>query len=516
MRTSWREKPFLQERRRHIKRTGREPMKLKLDKNSSIPVYRQIAGEIEKKILQEELPAGYKLPSERRLAEEAGVHRNTIIKAYDVLIAKELCVVSREKPKGYFIKVPQESQDFSKRFFPLEKAFRYEFRKPEKRFNDIYWKSEPDKLIPFGGLIMDRQLNPVKGMEHVVSRIFDSSKVASTKEFLQETERLRENIRKLLTNQNIYVNTKNIQIFAESNQTITYLMMLYLREGDCIVAEGPMVPDDYSIFYNRGIEVITIAMDEDGMKMDLLEEALRERKPKFIYTQPNYHNPTGITMSLAKRQTLLRLANTYNVPIIEEDYQKDFVYREHRLPSLYALDANKMVIYVDSFTLTFPYMMKIGYAVGPPDLIYMIGYALSVDETTIGGIGQYFLNEYIESGEYEKHIRMVQQIYGRRLELLCSELDKIADKGISYQKPEGGLLLWCTLADYINERELFKAAEEKGVLITPGWVFYDNSRSRKGHIRLCFSNVADEQIKRGIALLGQALDECKKDRRREE
>ena len=119
-------------------------MKLKLDKNSSIPVYRQIAGEIEKKILQEELPAGYKLPSERRLAEEAGVHRNTIIKAYDVLIAKELCVVSREKPKGYFIKVPQESQDFSKRFFPLEKAFRYEFRKPEKRFNDIYWKSEPD------------------------------------------------------------------------------------------------------------------------------------------------------------------------------------------------------------------------------------------------------------------------------------------------------------------------------------------------------------------------------------
>ena len=76
--------------------------------------------------------------------------------------------------------------------------------------------------------------------------------------------------------------------------------------------------------------------------------------------------------------------------------------------------------------------------------------------------------------------------------------------------------MWCTLADYINERELFKAAEEKGVLITPGWVFYDNSRSRKGHIRLCFSNVADEQIKRGIALLGQALDECKKDRRREE
>ncbi|MEY8364851.1 PLP-dependent aminotransferase family protein [Anaerovoracaceae bacterium 41-7] len=493
-------------------------MKLKIDKGSSIPIYKQIAREIEKKILWEELPSGYKLPAERRLAEEIGVHRNTIIKAYDVLIAKELCVVSREKPKGYFVKVPQESQEFGKRFFPLEKAFRYEFRKAEKRFNDIYWKSEPDEQIPFGGLIMDRRLNPVQGMEHVVSRIFDSSKVASTKEFLQETERLRENVRKLLTNQNIYVTTKNIQIFAESNQTITYLMIMYLREGDCIVAEEPMVPDNYSIFYNRGIEVITIPMDEDGMKMDLLEEALRERKPKFIYTQPNYHNPTGITMSLAKRQTLLRLANTYNVPVIEEDYQKDFVYSDHQIPSLYALDANKMVIYVDTFTLTFPYMMKIGYAVGPPDLMYMMGYALSVDETTIGGIGQYFLNEYIESGEFEKHIRCVQQVYSARLNLLCEELDKISDKGITYKKPKGGLLLWCTLENGINERELFRVAEEKGVLITPGWVFYDNSHSRKGHIRLCFSNVTDEQIRRGVALLGQALDECKrvKDRRREE
>lgn len=92
-------------------------MKLKIDKGSSIPIYKQIAREIEKKILWEELPSGYKLPAERRLAEEIGVHRNTIIKAYDVLIAKELCVVSREKPKGYFVKVPQESQEFGKRFF---------------------------------------------------------------------------------------------------------------------------------------------------------------------------------------------------------------------------------------------------------------------------------------------------------------------------------------------------------------------------------------------------------------
>ena len=152
---------------------------------------------------------------------------------------------------------------------------------------------------------------------------------------------------------------------------------------------------------------------------------------------------------------MLKLANDYNVPVIEEDYQWDFAY-EKRLPSLYTLDTNKLVIYIYSFTLIFPYMMKIGYAVGPADLIDMLGYALSVDETAVSGIGQYFLNEYINLGHYENHVKIVQKEYKGKLELLCSELDKITGKGISYQKPKGGLLLWCTLTDDINERALCK------------------------------------------------------------
>lgn len=484
-------------------------MDLKIDRSSCVPVYQQIARGIEEKISSQELTDGFKLPSERRLAEEIGVHRNTVIKAYDQLIADGLVVVSREKPKGYFVKTAQEAQKFGKRFFPLEKAFRYEFKRAEKTFNDVYWESESENMISFGGIIMDRSLNPARDMEHVVEKIFDCSKKGSMQGFREETHLLRQNICKLLTEQNIYVTPKNIQILAESNQIISYLMMMYLREGDCIVAEGPMVPDDFSIFYNRGIHVITVPMEKDGMRMDMLEEAIRTYKPKFIYTQPNYHNPTGITMSLKKRQKLLNLADDYNVPIIEEDYQRDFAYEDQRLPSLYALDTNKLVIYVYSFTMIFPYMMKIGFAVGPADLIDMMGYALSVDETAVSSIGQYFLNEYISSGQYGDHVKLVRGEYKAKLNLLCTELDKITVKGLAYQKPAGGLLLWCTLADDINERVFCKRAEEKGVLVVPGWVFYDNNKKKGGHIRLCFSNVTDDQIRRGVMLLGEALDECR-------
>lgn len=338
-------------------------MELNLDRESCVPVYQQIARKIKERILSQKLTAGFKLPAERRLAEELGVHRNTVIKAYDVLIQEGLVVVSRNRPKGYFVEELQEPQNFSKRFFPLEKAFRYEFRRAEKRFNDIYWKSEAADVISFGGMIMDRNLDPVETAEKVTAKLFDSGAKDYMTRFAEETQRLRENICRILTRQNIYVTPKNVQLLAESNQVISYLITLYLREGDCVIAEEPMVPDNYSIFYNRGINIITVPMEADGMRMDVLEECIRQYKPKFIYTQPNYHNPTGITMSLKKRRTLLRLADSYNIPIIEEDYLQDFSYTDQSLPSLYALDANKLVIYVYSYTLIFPYLMKLSYAV---------------------------------------------------------------------------------------------------------------------------------------------------------
>lgn len=488
-------------------------MKVSIDRKSRIPVYRQIADGIAEKIYSEELMPGYKLPAERKLAEELSVHRNTIIKAYDVLIDRELVTSSRQKPKGYFVKTPRDRSEFGKRFFPLEKAFRYEFRRAEKRFNDLFSQSEREDMISMGGMVMDCDISPVRNMEPVVERIFGRQD-GKYSGFAEETEHLKENICRLLSDQNIYVTPKNVQILSETNQIIGYLMMLYLREGDCIITEAPLVPDNFSIFYNRGINIVTIPMESDGMRMDLLEDAIRLHRPKFIYTLPNYHNPTGITMSLEKRITLLKLANMYNVPIIEADYMRDFCYEDRRLPSLYTLDTNKMVIYLYSFTLSFPYMMKIGYTVGPSDFIDMLGYAISVDETVVSGVGQYFLNEYIDSGEYDKHIERIRQVYSKRLDVLCEELDKIKDRGISYTKPSGGLLLWCTLDEGISERELCKTAEEKGVLIMPGWVFYDEKNTAKGHVRLCFSSVKEDEIRRAVALIGEALDECRHSEKR--
>ncbi len=482
-------------------------MNIKLNQETKQPLYLQISAQIKSMIESEEIVIGYKLPPERKLAEELGVHRNTIIKAYDELIAEGCVIASRKKPKGYFVgKIGTDDHSFGRRFFPLEKAFRYEFKTSERKFSEVYWRSEEDEPIPFGGMIPDRKIDPIEDFGGYASRIFCCSGRANMKMFGKETYHLRENICKLLSNKNIYVTPRNLQLVAETNQAIVYIATLYLREGDTIVAEGPMVPDTYNIFYNRSINVVTVPMENDGMDLKALEFALKSRNPKFIYSMPNFHNPTGILTSLHKRQQILKLANRYGVPIIEDDYQNDFSYMEKNVPNLYSLDANKMVIYINSFTVTFPYAIKTGYAVGPRDFIDLLTYALEADETVIGNVGAYILNDYIDSGKFEKHLYALRSHYAKKLELLCNELDKIEKKGLTYKRPKGGLVVWCNLVQNLSERKVCKYIEDKNVIVMPGWIFYDDNPERSGHVRLCFSNVSDEEIAEGVKRIGEALE----------
>ena len=486
-------------------------MNIKINRNSETPIYLQIKGAIKNLIVSRELVSGYKLPAERRLAEELGVHRNTVVKAYGELIAEGYLSVSRQKPKGYFVQTPEVTQTFVKRFFPLMKMMRYNFSDREKMFLDVFSESNTDDYISFGGIIMDKKVNPVKGMDDIISHMFQPEDIRDIGGVgIDETERMKRNICRILADENMYVSPKNIQIVSETNQALNYLMTLYLKEGDSVIAEEPIVPDNVSIFRNKGLNLVTVPMEQDGMDLKKLEQLIKKHHPKFIYTMPNYHNPTGRVMSLEKRVGLLETAQRYDIPIIEEDSQRDFRYTDCKLPSLYSLDKYKSVVYIDSFTLTFPYGIKTGYIVGPNDLVEMLGRLIVVDETTRYLRVQYMLNEYIERGLFAEHIGKISSHYRKKRDLLCSELDKIRTKGITYEKPDGGILLWCTLDEDINERRLFSAAENRRLLIMPGFLFYPYGYQGRGHLRLCFSKVSDDDIVRGVRLLGEAIDESKK------
>lgn len=472
-------------------------MNIKINRSSQTPLYLQIKCAVQNLILSGEIEQGYKMPAERRLAEELNLHRNTVIKAYGELVDEGYLIVSQKSPKGYFVKEIAEGVVPFNRFFPLEKMIRYHFNEKEKLFLDIFCRSENEDCISLGGIIMDETAYPADGIDEIVRDMVHAPK--------NEAERMKRNICAILLKENMYVSPKNIQLVSETNQALNHIMTLYLKPGDYVIAEEPVVPDNASIFRNKGIHLITVPMEPDGMDLTLLEAVVKKYAPKFIYTMPNFHNPTGIVMSYEKRKRLLELAGKYCIPIIEEDSQRDFRYEGTKLPTLYSQDRYRSVIYIDSFTLAFAYGVKTGYIVGPTDLIETLGRLIVVDETFVSSMGQYMLNEYMERGYFDRHVDRLVAHYAHKLDLLCRCLDKIADKGIAYTKPKGGLLLWCSLNERINERTLFQETEKRGLLIVPGFLFYPNGHEGGGHIRLSFSNISDENIVKATEILAQAL-----------
>lgn len=493
-----------------IPRKDRNNMKIKINRESTKPVYLQIADKIGIMIEQGELARGQKLPPERKFADELGVHRNTVIKAYQELIAEGKITASRSTPKGYFVENVYDADSFAYRFFPLENNINFRQSSAAKALEDIYWMSDDQNLISFGGIVLSKKMEKIPGLESVFNDFFNYVGSEEMRAYLKETERLKQNICKILSERNIYATPKNIQIVAETNQALHYLAELYLEEGDKVIIEEPCIADIIDTFKHKGIETVPVPLEKDGINMEMMEDAVRTHKPKFIYVMPNYQNPTGITMSLEKRLLLLEIAKKYNVPIIEDDYHCEFRYGDSMPPSLYMLDHNKSVVYIDSFTLLMPSGIKVGFAVCPADLAQTMNVAITTDETFPANIGQYIINKYIEEGYFRKQIEEIRAFYKEKRDLMCAELDKLSEIGVEYIKPDGGLVLWMKLPYEADEKKFVREAEQRGVLILPGWTFFKAGKSKvnddgRGRVRLCFSNVTNEQIIKGIGIIGEIL-----------
>lgn len=255
-------------------------MNIKINRNSKTPIYLQIKNGIRNLITTEELFPGFKMPSERKLAEELDVHRNTVIKAYSELVAEGYITVSRVAPKGYFVVDAEKDKGFTGRFFPLGKRLRYNFTQNERLFFNLYDLSmEDNDYISMGGLTVSVLNEEKEEFCNIMSNVcYNSSN--------DEALRLKKNICHLLEKENIYVNEKNIQISTETNQLLNQICDLFLSEGDIVVAEEPIVSDNIALFRNKGIELVTIPLEEDGMNMKILENVVSKKRPKFIYTLP--------------------------------------------------------------------------------------------------------------------------------------------------------------------------------------------------------------------------------------
>lgn len=480
-------------------------MRIRINRNSTTPLYLQIENAIKEMIINGELLDGYKLLSERGLADELGVHRNTVIKAYDNLISEGLIVSSHTAPRGYFV-LKNEKMEHNPIFFPLTKMIQYSFSSKEKEFQEIYDQSGCENVISLGGMVMSDEISPESRISDILEKMKNGEWARKIRENEDsEIERLKSNICMLMRERNTYINKKNVQIVSETTEALNHIISLYLKPGDCIVAEQPIVPDVVNLFRNKGIEIAYVNQEADGINLKELELMILRKAPKFIYVMPNFHNPTGVVMSLKKRIELLEISRKYGIPIIEEDSLRDFNYKDKGYPTLYSMDRYKSVLYIDTFSLTFLPGIKTAFIIGPYEAIEMIGHYIVMTQVILSNIGQYMLNEFIESGEYERYLQDMRQYYLNKRNHMVAALSKIQCGEFTFVIPEGGLYIWCDMGTDVNERELVQACRNEGLIVMPGHLFYPNGYQGGCRLRLCYSNIKDEKIEEAVSILDRAI-----------
>ena len=278
----------------------------------------------------------------------------------------------------------------------------------------------------------------------------------------------------------------------------------YVDPGDVVVAEAPTYLGGIMAFRGYEADVRGVAMDDDGMRVDLLGDLLAGGlRPKIVYTIPDYQNPTGLSMNAERRHELVRLARRYGFLILEDVAYRDLGFGSAPPPSLWSL-APDVVLQAGTFSKIFFPGVRLGWAAGPAEIISRLVVAKQNSDQCSGALGQRMLEEYGRAGHLDRQIVSSRALYARRAGLMVDALTAHMPDGTTWTRPQGGFYVWLTAPDGVDTVALSAAARDRKVAYVPGRPFYP-TEAGAAQIRLAYSRVADHLIDEGIRRIGEVL-----------
>lgn len=326
---------------------------------------------------------------------------------------------------------------------------------------------------------------------------------------------LRELIVRHMARYGIRVKPGNILITSGSQQALDLIGRLLINPGDHVLVEEPSYLGALQAWSVCEAEYIPVPMDDDGINVDLLEDAMRAG-PKFLYLLPNFHNPAGVTLSLERRRRVVELANHYGTPIIEDDPYGQLRYQGEHLPSLVQLDAEfhgcgdgettltGNVIYLSTFSKTLAPGLRVAWIVAPEEVIARLVQMKQGADLCSGTFAQHVAYEVARDGFMDRHVRKIRAVYGERRLAMLDSLARHFPPEVTWTKPQGGLFLWIRLPKGVSATDLLAKALAENVAFVPGGVFYPKGGGEET-MRLNFSFCSPELIEEGIARLATVL-----------
>lgn len=320
---------------------------------------------------------------------------------------------------------------------------------------------------------------------------------------------LRQHLTKYMKEtQNIGREFDDILITTGAQQVMDLFSKSVLNEGETVICEAPSFIGSLNDFRSYRAKLVGIPMDPDGMNMEALEKALQtEKNVKFIYTIPNFQNPSGITMSLEKRKKLYALAKQYNVMILEDNPYGDLRYEGEALPSIKSMDEDGIVMYAGSFSKVISPGMRVAYAIGPKPVIQKMTVCKQGQDVHTNIWSQVLCYRFMTEYDFDAHLENLRSIYTKKRQLLLDLMEKHLAPHITWDDFNGGLFAWCHLPKGIDMMTFVQKALEKKVCVVPGTAFLTSENEPCDAFRINFSTPTDEQLTKGIELLGETIRE---------
>ncbi len=315
---------------------------------------------------------------------------------------------------------------------------------------------------------------------------------------------LRDTMKQRLAQSGLVSEEDDLIIVSGAQQGIELSCKIFCDTGDQIITESPSFIGSLNAFRSYGIRLCGVPMDEDGIQIDLLEETLKVNdRVRLIYVIPNFQNPSGITMSLEKRKAVYQLACRYNKIIIEDNPYGDLRFAEEDIPSIKSMDTEGRVIYCGSFSKLLAPGMRVGYVLANKEIISKLTVAKQVSDVHSNLLAQITVHEFITQYDFEQHIQKLKSIYRKKCGLMTEGIRQHMPKEIHFTNPQGGLFILGTLPAGSDVAAFCKAAIAEKVAVVPGLAFLTDESQPCTTIRLNYSTPSDEQIIRGMEILGR-------------
>ncbi len=315
---------------------------------------------------------------------------------------------------------------------------------------------------------------------------------------------------KLKRDAGIACTADDLLIVSGSLQALDLVNHALLSRGDTVIVEQETYQGALNRLTRLGVNAIGIPLDREGMRVDTLATALadlrtRGVRPKYIYTIPTVQNPTGTIMPQARRSELLRLSQSYGVPIFEDDCYADLVWDGKRPPAIHAMAGNGGVIHIGSFSKSIAPALRIGFVVAPWEIMSRM-LALKTDAGS-GALEQMVLAEYCAQ-HFASHVPELTRALRVKLDTLMEAVNEQFGTAAEFEEPKGGIFLWVKLPDNVDTPKLYQSALATGVAINPGPEWSTDKADAKSRLRLCFASPSPEQIREGVAVLA---DVCRRE-----